>query len=97
MKLKKMSRALDTPLSQSVGTEPTAAVKPQDDFETKGHLQTLMDAEMIKQDPEKMTKVHALAGRHKMALEGISKPKNISDLKKISQSKFAKKPDGGEL
>ena len=66
-----------------------------DDFETEDHLKTLMRAEKIKGDTVKMEKVHALAGRHRKALDGIGpkKPKNVKDLKDIYQKKYSKKPE----
>lgn len=65
---------------------PSIAGKPSHDYETEGHLRTLMDAEQIKQDPEKMKKVHKLAGRHKMAI------RSIQQLKDLHQSKYG--PEG---
>lgn len=52
-------------------------VDPMNDYETKNHLDTLMQAEMIKADPVKMAKVHKLAGRHMKALSGIKAPPEI--------------------
>lgn len=65
-------------------TEPDS-----DDYATQGHLRTLMDAEMLKEDPAKMEKVHALAGRHHKALKGIKKikpVKSVDDLKSASNN-----------
>ncbi len=70
-----------------------------DDYEAKDHLRVLMDAHSITTNPEKMKKVHKLAGRHTKALEGIRAlapieepkvPKSTSDLKDIYQNKFGK-------
>lgn len=61
-----------------------APSNPQDDYETQGHLRTLMDAEAIKGDPEKMKKVHKLAGRHSKQI------KSIQDLKDTLDQKFGK-------
>lgn len=58
------------------------AIKDDNDYETQGHLRTLMDAEMIKNDPEKMKKVHKLAGRHSKAIT------SIQDLHDEYDSKF---------
>ncbi len=70
MKSKNMgSRLTDAmPKSDEDMDEP---MDPMNDHETRGHLNTLMDAEHIKADPMKMKKVHALAGRHEKALAGI--------------------------
>lgn len=56
------------PTSPADGTEPEG-----DDWETKGHLDTLMSAHKIINDPQKMAKVNALAGRHKGVLEHLTK------------------------
>lgn len=77
----KMSNPVDQPQLM-----PIPENDPINDPEAGSHLKTLMDAEMIKQDPEKMAKVHALAGRH---LNGI---KSIQDLKDQYTSKFGGKP-----
>lgn len=41
------------------------------DYETEGHLRTMMEAHKIMGDPEKMKKVHKLAGRHAKAIRSI--------------------------
>lgn len=41
------------------------------DYETQNHLRTLIDAHGIMNDPEKMKKIHKLAGRHHKAIKGI--------------------------
>ncbi len=56
---------------------------PDNDYETKSHLSTLMDAELIKGDHDKMKKVHALAGRHHKALQGIRSTKKESLAKQL--------------
>ncbi len=69
--------------------EPSAVKDDMNDYETQGHLRTLIDAENIKSDPEKMAKVHKLAGRHADAI------KSIRDLKDTYDHKFgsgSKKP-----
>jgi hypothetical protein len=58
------------------------------DYETEGHLRTLMDAEVIKQDPEKMAKVHKLAGKHHKAI------RSIQDIRAAHQEKFGPKKPG---
>ena len=65
--------------------DPNKIAAPQDDYETNGHLRTLMDAEMIKMDPDKMKKVHALVGRHSKAI------KSLQDLKDTYQEKYGPK------
>lgn len=65
--------------------KPMDPNKAVDDYETQGHLKTLMDAEMVKMDPDKMAKVHALVGRHSKAI------KSVQDLKDTYQSKFGAK------
>lgn len=56
------------------------------DHEAQHHLRTILDAEMIKQDPAKMAKVHKLAGRHEKAI------KSLADVKEAYQQKFGAKP-----
>jgi hypothetical protein len=65
--------------------KPMDPGKVVDDYEAQGHLQDLIRAEMIKMDPDKMKKVHALAGRHSKAI------KSVQDLKDTYQSKFGPK------
>lgn len=63
-----------------------------DDHAVHADLKTLMDAHHIKNHPQRMAKVHALAGRHKKAI------KSIDDLKTVYDQKFgagAKKKPGG--
>lgn len=67
---------------------------PVDNYETQGHLRTLQDAHGIINDPDKMAKVHKLAGRHAKALTGIkaipAAPdiKSVKDLVDYKNSKF---------
>ena len=93
--------------SEGAGKQPIKTIKPEDDYETQGHLRTLQDAHGIVNDPDKMKKVHALAGRHMKALTGIQamskikepKPqvKSIQDLKDISNKMNAPmKDDDGD-
>lgn len=80
-----MRTKMSNPIDQPKVKDPS-----EEDYETQGHMRTLMDAEMLKQDPDKMKKVHALAGRH---MKGI---KSIQDLKDSYQSKFGpRKPKLG--
>ncbi len=70
-------------LGNTIGDAPTPAHKDEiDNYEVEGHLRTLMDAEKIKQDPEKMKRVHKLAGRHSKAIS------SIRDLKSTYDDKF---------
>jgi hypothetical protein len=83
-----------------LGADKTA-VDPMDDYEAKGHLDTLMNAHEIMNNPAKMAKVHALAGAKKSALKGISAIPNINvvkpdissvdDIKSYRQNKFGGK------
>lgn len=65
--------------------KPVDPEKVVDDYEAQGHLKTLMDAEMVKMDPDKMAKVHALVGRHDKAIT------SIKDLKDTYQQKYGPK------
>jgi hypothetical protein len=61
------------------------AIKPsagERDYESEGHLRTLLDAEMIKQDPNKMAKIHKLASGHQKAIT------SIQQLRQIHQEKY---------
>lgn len=67
--------------------EPTNPVDnpgndPMKDYETQGHLDTIIKAHQILMDPEKMKKVHKLAGRHQKAIS------SIQDLKDTIQQKY---------
>jgi hypothetical protein len=63
-----------------------AAPKPDDrDHEAESHLRTLMDAEMIKDNPDKMKRVKAIAGRHHKAIKSI---RSVQDLKDEYDNKF---------
>lgn len=63
-----MAKKMTSNLGNSVGVDPS---KPVDDYESQGHLRTLIEAHGIMNDPEKMAKVHKLAGRHHKAIRGI--------------------------
>ena len=85
----------------SVGGVESPKEDPVDNYETRGHLETLIKAHGIKNDPAKMEKVHALAGRHKKAIEGLGEPpeikggkvKSMADLKQRANSFGAPKSD----
>jgi hypothetical protein len=83
-------------LGQSLGETPEVAENPMDDYETQGHLKTLMEAHGIMNDPDKMKKVHALAGAHVAAIKGIknvpvpAQPvRSVQDLKNAKNKAFA--------
>lgn len=56
-----------------------------DDYETQNHMDTLVKAHGILNDPVKMKRVHALAGRHGKAIQSI---RSVKDLKNIYDEKF---------
>lgn len=60
---------------------------PENDYETQGHLRTLIDAHGIMSDPAKMEKVHKLAGRHNKAITSIQGIKDAYNTKFGSGSK----------
>lgn len=63
----------------------------QEERDTQSHMDALMKAEEIKNDPSKMKRVHALAGRHVQQLKGI---RSIQDIKNTYNQKFgSNKPD----
>lgn len=92
---------------KSIGSDLGAAmptgqpVKEPDDimdnYQAKDHLDTIIKAHNIQKDPDKMAKVHELAGRHMDAMKGISMPKSAisstDDLRKLKNKAFAQKPD----
>lgn len=54
-----------------------AMPKPaDDDWQSEDHLRTLMSAHEIMNNPEKLKKVHKLAGRKAQAIRGIQDIKN---------------------
>lgn len=64
---------------------PPEADDLMNDHEAKSHMQTLLDAHHIMNDPVKMAKVHKLAGRHENAIKGI---KAIGDLNDLRNHKY---------
>lgn len=58
-----------------VGAEPSKD-HSMDEYEIKNHMDTLIKAHEIASDPEKMAKVHKLAGRHKKAITSIKQLKD---------------------
>jgi len=62
---------------------------PDDKWEIENGLRTLMDAEKIKCDPEKMKKIRKLAKKQKQDLHAIAKkPKSVEDLKEMRDEAF---------
>lgn len=58
-----------------------ASPEPEEnDYETEDNLRTLMNAHKIINHPEKMSKVHALAGRHSGAIKAIKSTQDLKDL-----------------
>lgn len=92
----KLSNPDDTKDAMKQAAAPQDPAEPdQDDIlndpEAQGHLRTILDAEMIKQDPVKMAKVHKLAGRHQKAIT------SLNDVKDAYQQKFGAKPKKPQL
>lgn len=74
-----------------------AAPAQEDDYEIQSHLDTLHRAADIMADPEKMKKVHKLAGRRHKALKGmIGQPKPIKTMADLKERAFSKKEDDEE-
>lgn len=67
-------------------SKDTATAEPMNDWETKNHLETLVNAHEIVNNPEKMAKVHKLAGRHKKVMS------SLQDVKDYNQAKYGSKP-----
>ena len=74
-----MSKKIAFPLTQSEGP---VANKASNDYETQGHLKTILDAHEIMNDPVKLKAAHKLAGRHKKAIT------SLEQLKQIHQDKY---------
>lgn len=74
-------------MSELSGVVPTSQPddEKENEWETKRHMDTLMDAHAIIHDPVKLARVHALAGRHSAALKSI---KSVKDLKSLYDEKF---------
>ena len=83
-----LQQAMPSP-SQTAVSGP-AEEDPIDNYKVQGHLDTLMQAHGIMNDPEKMAKVHKLAGRKNAAI------RSIADLHNTYNNKFgganARKP-----
>lgn len=68
---------------------------PVDNYQTKDHLDTIIKAHGIQQDPDKMEKVHALAGRHVAAIAALKQPsasnggmKSLDQVRKYAQDTY---------
>lgn len=77
-----MSEAMPSASLKDAGSEPE-----EHDYETQSNLDTLVKAHGIIHHPQKMAKVHALAGRHSSAIKAI---KSTQDLKDLYDKKFGK-------
>ena len=101
MKKIKAANMKGAALTQAMPADPEP--DENDNYEVKGHLQTLVDAHGIMNDPVKMKKVHKLAGRHANAIAGIKsmgigggmgddgfKAGSTDDLVKYKNAKFGK-------
>lgn len=92
--------AKKAPGAELAQSEPKPS-KQDLDYQTEGHLRTLGEAADIMSDPEKMARVHKLAGRKHKALKGMlqmsksPKIKTMDDLKKKAYSKD-NEPDGND-
>ena len=90
--------AKSKPVTQALENSVAASPKqedPVDNYETQGHLRTLTEAHGIMNDPEKMAKVHKLAGRHGKAIAAIKDVptpdegfKSLDDVKKYTQDTY---------
>lgn len=100
------SKGVVTENLQNSVASPAKQEDPVDNYETQGHLRTLQDAHSIINDPDKMAKVHKLAGRNMKALAGIKKVgvgeagaeapqmKSLDQVSKYAQDKYGG-PGGG--
>lgn len=60
-------------------TAPTSVPASNDDWETKGHMNTLLDAHEIMNDPHKIAKVKKMVGRHKKAINSLRDLKDVAN------------------
>ena len=93
MKKPKKVKVPGAALADSVPQPPEPG--GMDDYEAKGHLQDLIRAHEIMNDPEKMKKVHKLAGRHVAAIRGIQDIKDYTQAKYGGQANQMNKLAGG--
>lgn len=80
-----MRTKMENPVDEKEESMPDKEPDIMDDHEAQGHLDTIIRAHAIMSNPDKMKKVHALAGRHDKALAGI---KSIKDLKQKYDDKY---------
>lgn len=101
-----MAKSKVTEGLQNTVAGPAKEEDPVDNYQVQDHLRTLTDAHKIINDPEKMAKVHKLAGRHAKALSGIKdmpvpgdapKMKSTNDLRNFSNKKFGAKSPSNSL
>lgn len=64
-------------------------IDPMNDYETQGHMRTILDAHEIMNNPDKMAKVHKLAGRHAKAIRSLQ---DVKDHYQDTYGAGAKKP-----
>lgn len=96
-----MAKPVTAALQQSVGDDPN---KAPDKWETQNHLDTLIKAHEIVNNPVHMKAVHKLAGRHHKAVSGIrslQQVRDISNQKQMAKGKAQSAPlspmmDGGD-
>lgn len=89
MASKKMKGAALEQAMPQVTADKSTEDAPENDWEARGHLNTLVDAHEIVNNASKMAKVHKLAGRHMKAV------RSIQDLKDHYNDKFGSKPSQG--
>lgn len=58
---------------------------PSESYETKDHMDTLIRAHKIINNPVHLARVHALAGRHSNAIKKIN---SVKDLKSLYDQKY---------
>ena len=87
MKIKTQFKAPGAELGKSL-PDPTKdkSTAPPDEFETKQHMDTLMKAHEILNNPVHLQAVHKLVGRHEKAIKSIQDIKNYRDQKYGLQS-----------
>lgn len=87
-----MAKKVTAALEQSVGDDPN---KAPDKWETQNHLDTLIKAHEIVNNPVHMKAVHKLAGRHHKAVGAITslqQVRDISNQKSLAKGKAASSP-----
>lgn len=85
---------------KSAEAVPSSPSAPNDDYEIQNHLDTLHRAADIMGDPDKMKKVHKLAGRRHKALKGMldhTKPQKINSLDDLKKRAYTKRDDEEDM